>query len=111
MRDLETLAVPPLGRVVWTGNPLEPVVLQDAAGGVVEPVREFLADLQARDLAELSLRSYANDLLRWFRFLAAVDVGWAEAAPEDARDFILWMRAGGKFVGHRQPRTVKHPTI
>ncbi|AYN43332.1 hypothetical protein D9753_35795 [Streptomyces dangxiongensis] len=34
----------------------------------------------------------AFDLLRWFRFLAAVDVDWSRAKRVDVRDFVLWLR-------------------
>ena len=31
-------------------------------------------------------------MLRWFRFLAAVDVGWRLAQRSEIRDFVLWLR-------------------
>lgn len=111
MRDLEALAVLPVGRVVSTDSLQEPVQVLDVAGQAVEPVRLFLADLLVRDLAVLSLRSYANDLLRWFRFLAAIEVPWDRARPEEIRDFILWMRVSQKMVGNRNKRRVECPTI
>ena len=40
-------------------------------------------------------RSYGMDLLRWFRFLWAVGVGWDQATRAEARDFCCWMQAGG----------------
>jgi hypothetical protein len=41
----------------------------DAAGVAVEPIRRFLADFVARGNREASVRSYAYDLLRWWRWL------------------------------------------
>jgi hypothetical protein len=41
----------------------------------VEPVQDYLAELLAADCSPLTLRSYAFDLLDWFRFLAAAGVG------------------------------------
>lgn len=38
------------------------------------------------------MRAYALALLRWWRFLAAIDVGWDRAVRVDVRDFVLWMR-------------------
>jgi hypothetical protein len=38
-----------------------------------------------------TLRSYAYDLQRWFRFLWAIDVAWDRAERVDARDFLLWV--------------------
>jgi hypothetical protein len=32
-------------------------------------------------------------LLRWFRFLAAIDVSWNRARRADVRDFVLWLRS------------------
>jgi hypothetical protein len=41
----------------------------DAAGVRIEPVALFLQDLQAAGRPAATARSYAVDLLRWFRFL------------------------------------------
>ena len=38
------------------------------------------------------LRSYAVDLLRWWRFLDAVDVAWDRASRAEARDFSCWIQ-------------------
>lgn len=38
------------------------------------------------------------DLLRWFRFLWAIDVPWHRASRIEARDFSRWMLLGGKPV-------------
>jgi len=38
------------------------------------------------------------DLLRWFRFLWAVDVRWDRATRSDARDFCRWMQVAGRPV-------------
>lgn len=32
------------------------------------------------------------DLLRWWRFLQAVDVGWDRATRVEARDFSCWIQ-------------------
>lgn len=45
------------------------------------------------------------------RFLAAVDVGWDRAGPEDVRDFILWMRVGQKMTGNKQTRRLTSATV
>ena len=36
------------------------------------------------------------DLLRWFRFLSAVEVDWAQATQLEARDFCRWLAATPK---------------
>ena len=38
----------------------------------------------------------ALDLLRWFRFLWAVEVGWDRATRVEARDFCRWLQIAGK---------------
>jgi integrase len=53
-------------------------------------------------------------LLRWWRFLAAVDVRWAVASRAEARDFVLWMRLAGPATprgtgtGGYAPATINH---
>jgi len=81
-RDVATLVVPRIGCVAATDDPLEPYRLVDADGAVVVPVASFLRELLAASRAPLTLRSYALDLLRWWRFLAAVDVRWEQASPD-----------------------------
>ncbi len=41
-------------------------------------------------------RSYGMDLLRWFRFLWAVEVGWDQATRVEARDFCSWIQVADK---------------
>jgi hypothetical protein len=53
--------------VVTTGDPWEPWRLVGADGVVVEPVGAYLRDLQAAGRSAATARSYALDLLRWFR--------------------------------------------
>ena len=61
-------------------------------GDVVEPVSVFLRDLLASGKSAATLRSYAVDLLRWWRFLDAVDVAWDRASRAEARDFSCWIQ-------------------
>lgn len=91
-RDVSGLVVARVGRVVCTGDPVLPWVVLDGAGTPVEPVTEFLRDLLACGSSPASCRSYGFDLLRWFRFLAAVDVAWHRAQRGEVRDFVLWLR-------------------
>ncbi len=92
VRDLRRLMLPLLGRVVATDEPGVPFTITDAAGQPVEPVSEFIRDLAAGDLSPSSCRSYAYDLLRWWRFLAAVQVAWDRAQRADVRDLVRWLR-------------------
>lgn len=72
-RDVSGLVVARVGRVVATGDPVLPWAVLDGAGAPVVPVAEFLRDLLACGSSPASCRSYGFDLLRWFRFLAAVE--------------------------------------
>ena len=68
----------------------------DAAGRPVLEVSEFLSSLLASGASPGSVRSYALALLRWWRFLAAIDTGWDRAGRVEVRDFVLWMRFAGR---------------
>jgi hypothetical protein len=91
-RDLASLVVPRSGRLVATGEHAEPYRLLDADGVVVEPVAVFLRELLASGRSAATLRSYGMDLLRWWRFLQAVDVCWDRATRAEGRDFSCWIR-------------------
>jgi integrase len=90
-RDLITLVVDAVGAVVATDVIWEAYRLVDAGGEVVASVTEFLHELQASGRTSATQRSYALDLLRWFRFLWAVDVPWGQATRAEARDFCRWL--------------------
>ncbi len=95
-RDLAKLVVSMTGRLVATGDRWEPYRLVDADGAVVESVGAYFGHLQAAGRAELTVRSYGTDLLRWFRFLWAAGLAWDRATRSDARDFCRWLQLGGK---------------
>jgi integrase len=95
-RDLLSLVVPRRGAVEATGNPFEPYRLVDSGGVIVAPVGAYLGDLQACGRSAATQRSYAMDLLRWFRFTWAVGVPWDQATRAEARDFCRWIQLAGK---------------
>ena len=95
-RDLAMLAVPLAGAVEATGDPWLPFRVTDPCGAVVESVSAYFRDLQAAGRSDATLRSYGMDLLRWFRFLWAVEVAWNRATRIEARDFCRWMLVSGK---------------
>ncbi len=96
LRDVAGLVVPRVGRVEETDGPALPFRLLDGAGAEVGAVSEFLGDMLATDASPPSLRSYAYELLAWFRFLWAVEVPWERAGRAQARDFALWLRLARK---------------
>ena len=96
--DLAGLVVPLAGQLVATGDLWEPYRLVDADGAVVDSVGVYFGHLQAAGRAELTVRSYGMDLLRWFRFLWAVGVAWDRATRSEGRDFCRWLLLAGKPV-------------
>ena len=96
IRDIAALVVARVGRVEETGDPLLPFRLLDERDAEVPAVTEFLHNMLADDASPASLRSYAFELLTWFRFLQAVDVSWHLAGRTEARDFALWLKTTKK---------------
>lgn len=84
--------MPKAGGVVTTADEGLPFRVEDAAGIPIAVVDSYLLELMAAGRAVSTLRSYAMDLLRWFRFLWAVGVAWDRATRTDARDFSIWIR-------------------
>jgi hypothetical protein len=90
-RDLAALVVPLRGSLQATGDRWLPYRLIDPAGEPVEPVSAYFRDLHAAGRSEATVRSYGMDLLRWFRFLWAIEICWNRATRVEARDFARWM--------------------
>lgn len=90
------MLVPVGGQLVDTDDPWEPYQLVDADGAVVEAATAFFRDLQAAGRPETTARSYGMDLLRWFRFLWAVEIPWDRATRIEARDFCRWLQIAGQ---------------
>ena len=90
-RDVTRLVVWRIGRLQRCSSP-PGVRLLDASGEPVRPVDDFLRTLAAGDAPSTTLHSYASALLRWWRFLAAIDVSWDRASRVEVRDFVLWLR-------------------
>lgn len=97
-RVLSELVVPLSGALKSTGVPFEPYRLVDGAGETIGPVEAFFAELVACGRAATTLRSYGMDLLRWFRFLSALELEWDQATQFEARDFCRWLQVTIKPV-------------
>jgi site-specific recombinase XerD len=106
-RDVSALKLPTLGCVerdesgIWR--------MTGADGAPVTAVQWFLADLAATDAADSTLRSYAYDLLRWFRFLNAIEVEWHTATRRDVRDFVRWFRDAPNAQRARRSKLSSRP--
>lgn len=94
--DLAALSVPLSGQLVATADPWEPYQLLDADGVAVDATAAFFRDLQASARPDTTVRSYGMDLLRWFRFLWAIDVPWDRTTRIEARDFCRWLLIAGQ---------------
>lgn len=90
-RDLSVLEVAAAGSLAATGSKWEPHRLLDPQGRPVGAVAAFFSDLLAAGRSEGTVRSYGMDLLRWFRFLWAIEVAWDRATRLEARDFCRWL--------------------
>lgn len=64
----------------------------DAVGARVEPVVQYLRDLAPSNNRPLTCRSYAFDLLRWFRVLWSLNVPWHTAIEAEASALVGWFR-------------------
>lgn len=56
------------------------------------PISAFLQDLALSDLSPLTGKSYANDLLRWWRLLDALGVPWDRATADEVSVLVGWLR-------------------
>ncbi len=102
LRRVEELTVAGLGRVQAI-DVAPGLVLVDEAGEELFPVSDWLLSLQANDCTSHTVRAYAMSLLRFARFLWAVDCPLERATEVEVRDFVLWARQAKKFVGNKRP--------
>jgi integrase len=59
---------------------------------VVAAAGAYLRELAACGRPAAIQRSYGMDVLRWLRFLWAVEIGWDQATRVEARDFCSWIQ-------------------
>ena len=80
------------GRALEGDRPSLPFLVADPAGVPMEPIGRFLQDLALSDASPLSCRSCAHDLLRWWRLLVLLEVGWDRAITDDVPTWVGWPR-------------------
>lgn len=97
-RDLGSLVVRRVGALLDTGDLWEPYRLLDPSGEPVTAAAAYFGELQAAGRSMATQRSYGLALLRWFRFLWAVELPWREATRTEARDFSRWIQGMAKPV-------------
>jgi integrase len=100
-RVIGTIVVRRAGALVKTPEATVPYAVTDADGAEVDAFAGYLRHVTAADFSGLSIRSYGLALLRWLRFLDAVDVAWDQAEQAEVRDFVLWMRQAAPGRRHR----------
>lgn len=103
-REVEKLTVSDVGRVVEVDR-LPGYVVVDADGVEVAGVTDYLLQLTAGDCPPNTVRAYALSMLRFLRFLWAVEVTWQRATEVEVRDFVLWARQARKFSGNKRPES------
>lgn len=94
-RDLGSVRLSRWGRVV-AADGVVPWFVVDPAGQPVLPIQAFLRDFAARGNRSWRVRSYAFDLLRWWRWLQVVETDWDKATPAEVRDYVLWLGQASK---------------
>jgi integrase len=95
------ISPPRFGEVSAGDLPSLPFLVVDATGGEVEPVSQFLRHLVLSDRSPLTCRSYAVDLLRWWRLLNALAVGWDRATVDEVAVMVGWLRSAPNPQRHR----------
>lgn len=84
--------LPRVGSVVQLETQHPAYAVLDPAGSPVVSVTPYLRDLALNDNSPATSRSYANDLLRWFRFLWLLNVTWDKATEGDVAVIVGWLR-------------------
>jgi len=101
-RDVGSIELSGWGRVV-SAEDVVPWQVVDPGGLPVDVLQRFLRDFVARGNRPGSVRSYAYDLLRWWRFLLAIGFEWDKVTSVEVRDFVSWLQQASK--PRRTPRT------
>lgn len=102
--------VPRRGAVVRAGTGvLVPFAVVDEAGAPVEPADRYLRDLVLCDVSPLTCRSYAYDLLRWFRLLWLLETPWDKATEADTAALVGWLRHAGNPQRRRSRPGAQQP--
>ena len=98
-RNLDQIMLSQWGRVRPSGGPVPWMVVTNDGTQIVV-VQQYLREVVARGGSPSTTRSYAYDLLRWWRWLIAVGVQWDRATSTDVKDYVLWLRSATKPRRH-----------
>ncbi|WP_328844604.1 tyrosine-type recombinase/integrase [Streptomyces sp. NBC_00258] len=86
------VSVPRIGSVVQLRTVHPPYGMLDATGEPFKPVMTYLRQLSLDDNRPLTCRSYAYDLLRWFRILWLLGLSWEKATEAEVTAMVGWLR-------------------
>jgi hypothetical protein len=109
------IGLPGIGAVRQSTTGLLPYVVVDETGREIEAFSVFLRDLVLTDMSPLTVRSYGNDLLRWWRVLQLIGLPWDQANRLEVEIMVGWMRSAanpqrrGSGARLMNPRTGKRP--
>lgn len=103
-RDIAAIQMPSWGSVAPAAG-VVPWLVVDDAGHPIDPIKRYLADFMAQGNSAASARSYAFELLRWWRWLSAVGMEWDRATPAEGRDLVLWLLRATKPMAHARSRS------
>jgi len=84
--------LPRIGEVRVGDRASLPYLVVDVAGEQVEPISQFLRELTLGDRSALTVKSYAHDLLRWWRLLDLLGVVWDRATTDEVAVLVGWLR-------------------
>lgn len=119
-RNISTIHLARLGSVREAPDHPAGFLVVDAAGASIAPINAYLRQVYANGNRTATTRSYGHAMLRWWRFLTAIEVPWDRATATEFIDFVLWMRHttprhGGPpahepdpHPGGFAPRTINH---
>ncbi len=107
LRSAEKL--PRAGSVVPTDRAHPPFVVLDRVDIEITAVTEYLAELALGDSRPLTCRSYAYDLLRWFRVLWLLDIDLPQATQSEVAVMVGWLRTAPNRQHQRRNATSPGP--
>ncbi len=109
------VGLPRIGAVRRNAAGLLPYVVVDDMEREIEVFSAFLGDLVLTDMSALTVRSYGNDLLRWWRVLQLLGLPWDQVDRLEVEVMVGWMRSAvnpqrrGSGARGMNPRTGKRP--
>lgn len=75
----------------------------------VQPISAYLSSLVISDVSPLTIRSYAHDLLRWWRILTTLGLPWERAGRSEIEVMVGWLRSATNPQRRRATSTTTQP--